>query len=105
MEAYGVGVTCILPGAVHDTKFASASNMMDALVWKVPIGRLNAATVASSIVKGMISGTPELVVGWFNFLCVRYVFLFLPTQIVSSICRVMWNPPTSFFRHYEKKCQ
>lgn len=60
LESFGVGVLCIMPGAVHDTKFASSSNMDDALIWKVPIGTLTAATVASSVVKGIITGSPHL---------------------------------------------
>ena len=36
LETYGVGVTCIMPGAVYDTSFLFESNMNDALIWKIP---------------------------------------------------------------------
>ena len=50
LETYGVGVTCIMPGAVYDTSFLFESNMNDALIWKIPCGRLTAPVVASSVV-------------------------------------------------------
>ena len=93
LETYGVGVTCIMPGAVYDTSFLFESNMNDALIWKIPCGRLTAPVVASSVVKGMIAGCPEIVVGWFNVLSVKYVLLLLPDRIRTFICKICWSPP------------
>ena len=52
--------------------------MDDALIWKVPFGRLTAPVVASSVVEGMIAGCPEIVVGWMNVAAVKYLLLLLP---------------------------
>lgn len=93
LESFGVGVTCVMPGAVYDTCFASASNMSEALVWKFPIGSLTAASVASSVVRGLIAGCPELVIGWLNVICVNYIFALLPSRIVTWICSISWSPP------------
>ncbi len=93
LEPYGVGVTCIMPGAVHDTDFASESNMKDATIWKIPFGKITAQVVARSTVNAMIRGSPEIVVGWFNTLSVKFVFLLLPDRLISIICRWCWNPP------------
>jgi short-subunit dehydrogenase len=93
LEPFGVGVTCIMPGAVHDTNFSSRSKMDDALIWKFPIGGLTAPIVASSVVRSMISGCPEIVVGWLNVVCVKFLFLLLPERIVTFVTRTFFNPP------------
>lgn len=91
LEAYNVAVTCVMPGAVLDTKFATQSNMQNALIWKFPIGGLTTEIVASCAVNGMIAGSSEIVVGYLNVICVRYIFLLLPERIVSIVCRLAWN--------------
>jgi len=96
LEPFGVGVTCVMPGAVMDTGFATRSNMENALVWKFPIGSLTSSVVASSTVHGMIEGSPEIVVGYLNVICVKYIFLLLPERIVSWICWLAWNVPPFF---------
>lgn len=99
LESYGVGVTCMMPGAVNDTNFALASNMKQSLVWKFPVGLLTAPTVASSVVKAMISGHPAIVVGWLNVICIKHIFLLLPARIVLLICRIAWDPPPFSSKH------
>lgn len=66
--------------------------MSDALIWQVPFGKLTAPIVASTTVQGMICGHAEIVVGWFNTISVRCVFLMLPKRLVALLCRIMWNP-------------
>lgn len=36
MESYGVGVTCLMPGAVYDTDFRGTSGTEQAFIWKLP---------------------------------------------------------------------
>lgn len=88
LETYGVGVTCIMPGAVDDKSFLVESNMNDAFIWKIPCGHLTAPVVASSVVKEMIVGCPEIVVGWSNVLLIKYVLLLLPDRIRTFMCKI-----------------
>eukprot|EP00557_Chaetoceros_sp_GSL56_P007433 CAMPEP_0176495032 /NCGR_PEP_ID=MMETSP0200_2-20121128/10433_1 /TAXON_ID=947934 /ORGANISM="Chaetoceros sp., Strain GSL56" /LENGTH=585 /DNA_ID=CAMNT_0017892869 /DNA_START=1961 /DNA_END=3715 /DNA_ORIENTATION=- len=64
MEGYGVGVTCIMPGAVRGTNFASNANMEDAVIWEFPFGILDPETVAECTVDAVILGRPMVIVGW-----------------------------------------
>jgi short-subunit dehydrogenase len=46
LEPYGVGVTCVMPGAVRDTEFKSKSNTEHALCWHLPFYTRTAQQVA-----------------------------------------------------------
>ena len=92
MEPFGVGVTCVCPGAVHDTHFAVGSNMKDASIWKVPFGKLTSEAVARSTIRGMIRGHPETIVGWFNAINFKFVVLLLPERMVTFVCTFAWSP-------------
>lgn len=93
MELFGVGVTSVCPGGVHDTYFAEGSNMKDASIWKVPFGKLTSEVVARSTIRGMIRGHPEIVVGWLNVISVKFFFLLLPERMVTYVCTFLWSPP------------
>ena len=45
LERHGVGVTCLMPGAVKGTSFAKASRWEDALCWKIPFYGMRAPRV------------------------------------------------------------
>jgi len=102
MEQYGVGVTCIMPGAVMQTAFASSAKMADALVWKFPVGRLTPEIVAESTVKAIIQGRQEVVVGWLNWLMVYIVGSIAPSRLVMLICEFTWKPPPFLTKMKEK---
>lgn len=102
LEAYGVGVTNIMPGAVYDTDFGIHSNMPEATIWKLPFGRLTSSIVATSTITAMIHGSPEVVVGWFNVLSCRFMFLLMPQRLVAIVCGLMWNPPPFFSKEKTK---
>ena len=93
MEHYGVGVTCIMPGAVMQTDFASSAKMANALIWKIPAGRLTPEIVAESTVKAIIQGRQEVVVGWLNWILVYIVGSIAPPRLVLLICEFSWKPP------------
>lgn len=53
---YGVGVTCLLPGAVKDTSFASNSDVEQAACFHVPGYAVTPELVAGVGIKGMLLG-------------------------------------------------
>jgi len=93
LEDYGVGVSCIIPGAVAETTFASSANMADATVWQFPIGRLTPEIVAESTVRTIIRGRQEVVVGWVNALLIHVVGYIAPSRLVMLIAEFSWKPP------------
>jgi len=102
MEDYGVGVTCIIPGAVAETKFASSANMANAIVWKFPIGRLTPEIVAESTVRSIIGGRQEIVVGWVNALLIHVVGYLIPSRLVMLIAEFSWKPPPILSKSKQK---
>ncbi len=92
LEPHGVGVTCIMPGAVKDTNFASYGKMTDSFVWDFPLVTLTPDIVAFSSVKAMIVGYPEVVVGWLNTVLVKVMSFLLPARIIVMICECSWRP-------------
>ena len=97
MESYGVGVSCIMPGAVKETSFAAIANMSDSVVWKLPFGGLTPEIVAESAVRAMLFGHREVVVGWINIVMVRVVSILLPRRLTVLVCENTWRPLPSFF--------
>eukprot|EP00536_Pseudo-nitzschia_multiseries_P000322 jgi/Psemu1/178274/e_gw1.4.75.1 len=49
METYGVGVTCLMPGAVFDTDFRNNSGTRKALVWYLPFYPKSPDSVAHQV--------------------------------------------------------
>ncbi len=101
LEEHGVGVTCIMPGAVKDTSFANTGKMTDSFIWDFPLVTLTPDTVAFSSVKAMIAGYPEVVVGWLNTIFVKVVSSLFPARIILMICECIWRP--SPFRLHKAK--
>eukprot|EP00554_Chaetoceros_debilis_P010283 CAMPEP_0194107532 /NCGR_PEP_ID=MMETSP0150-20130528/7398_1 /TAXON_ID=122233 /ORGANISM="Chaetoceros debilis, Strain MM31A-1" /LENGTH=354 /DNA_ID=CAMNT_0038795973 /DNA_START=256 /DNA_END=1320 /DNA_ORIENTATION=- len=93
LETYGVGVSCILPGGVRDTNFASAANMTDSLLWKVPFGQLTAEIVAKSAVNAMLKGHQEIVVGWVNVIFVLVATKLISPRLSMILCEIVTAPP------------
>lgn len=93
LERYGVGVSCILPGGVKDTNFATAANMTDSLIWKVPFGQLTAEIVAKTAVNAMCKGHQEIVVGWLNVILVLCGTKLLSARLSMILCEIATAPP------------
>jgi short-subunit dehydrogenase len=91
MEPYGVGVTCIMPGAVRDTDFASNANMRDAAIWSFPFGILSPEMVAECTVNAIILGRQVVVVGWMNALLAGIASKVLPSRFIVFLCEFGWK--------------
>jgi len=98
MEPYGVGVTCLMPGAVKGTAFGDRSNSADALCWKVPLYAKTPQAVAQTGVKAMLRGEAEVTPGWQNRAFIRVLKPVIPTRLHSLLAETMWNPLQNPFR-------
>ncbi len=93
LERYGVGVTCLMPGAVKDTSFALRSDANEATCFKVPFYPLKAQSVASTGVRALLhSGDGEVIPGWPNRLFLKILMPVLPPRLTSSIVALAWSP-------------
>ena len=92
LETYGVGVTCLMPGAIKDTSFAKESKSNDAICWKIPFYCKTAPEVASKGIHAMLSGDAEVVNGWQNRLLVRVAQPILPQRLTSMIVETSFKP-------------
>lgn len=58
MERYGVGVTCVIPGAVKETSFASRSNIEEAACFHFPGYAKSPELVAGEGIQSLMLGYP-----------------------------------------------
>jgi short chain dehydrogenase len=98
LEPYGVGVTCLLPGAVRGTEFRSRSNSQEALCWKIPFYSKTPSAVAECGVRAMLRGDTEVMPGVLNRLFVKVVKPILPQRMHNLLAEIMWNPLQLPFR-------
>ena len=92
MERYGVGVTCLLPGAVKDTAFASRSDVETAVCFQVPGYAKNPEDVAGEGIKAMMLGYPEVYPGWENKVFAKFLLTHLPARLSNMIGEYAWSP-------------
>ena len=92
LERYGVGVTCLLPGAVEDTSFASASGVEDAACFHFPGYAKTPELVAGEGIKGLMLGYPEVYPGWQNSFFVKMGLPMLPSRVSMLLGEWAWNP-------------
>lgn len=92
LEPFGVGMTCLLPGAVRNTEFRSRSNSRDALCWKLPFYLKSPHQVAEMGVRALLRGETEVTPGWMNRLFLKVLQPALPPRIHNLIAETMWNP-------------
>jgi len=92
MEKYGVGVTCLLPGAVKDTSFASRSNVEEAACFHFPGYAIEPELVASEGIKSLMLGYPESYAGWQNRAFVKTMLPMLPPRISTMVGEWAWSP-------------
>ena len=78
MERYGVGVTCLLPGAVKDTDFASRSDIEAAVCFQIPGYAKTPELVAGEGIKAMMLGYPEVYPGFENKFFAKIALTHLP---------------------------
>ena len=85
MEPYGVGVTCVMPGAVKDTEFKSRSDSDQALCWKIPFYPKTPQRVAEQGVKALLRGETESTPGWENRFFLKVLKPAVPVRAKSSV--------------------
>lgn len=92
MERYGVGVTCLLPGAVKDTNFASRSDVEAAACFHIPGYAKTPEFVAGEGIKALMMGYPEIYPGAVNRMFVKAFMPMLPPRFSTMIGEMAWNP-------------
>ena len=92
LEKYGVGVTCIMPGAVKGTSFAARSNAEEALCWKFPFYPMKAPNVAARGVRALLTGDAEVIPGWHNRLFLKVLSPLLPQRLITSVVGFSFTP-------------
>ena len=92
LEPHGVGVTCVMPGAVRDTGFKTRSQSEEALCWKVPFYSKTPQQVAEMAVRALLRGDTESTPGWQNRVFVKVMKPALPQRIHNIIAEIAWSP-------------
>jgi short chain dehydrogenase len=92
LEPHGVGVTCLLPGAVRDTEFRSRSRSQEALCWKLPFYTKTPQAVAECGIRALLRGDTEVTPGILNRVFVKVLKPILPQRLHNLLAEIMWNP-------------
>ena len=92
LEPHGVGVTCVMPGAVRDTDFKTRSKSEEALCWKIPFYTKTPQQVAEMAVRATLRGDTESTPGWQNRVFLKVMKPALPQRIHNIIAEMAWNP-------------
>jgi len=92
LERHGVGVTCLTPGAVKGTHFATRGGMDDALCWKYPFYSVTAPQVASRGVRALLKGDTEVIPGLANRIWLRILQPLLPSRVSLLVAETSWKP-------------
>ena len=92
MEQYGVGVTCLVPGAVEGTDFRETSDSQEALCWKLPFYSKSAEHVAKMGVRAMLRGETEVTPGWINRVFLKGLTPIIPQRVSIGLVELAWNP-------------
>jgi len=98
MERYGVGVTCIMPGAVKGTAFSSGNRALEeALCWKVPFYAMEAESIAGRSVRAMLVGDPaEIVPGWHNRAFLKVGVPMVPQRLTTVVVGLAFGVAPKF---------
>jgi len=102
LEPFGVGVTCLMPGAVCDTSFRSTSQSDEALCWKLPFYPRSAQIVARQGVRAMLAGDVEVVPGWQNRIFLKVLQPILPPRVTTLMVEIAWSPFQLSFPSFRK---
>ena len=92
LERFGVGVTCLLPGAISETGFRTSSNAQDALCWHIPSYARPPHQIAEAGVRAMLLGDTEVMPGWMNRAFIKVLMPIFPQRLHNWVAEVMWNP-------------
>jgi hypothetical protein len=103
MEPYGVGVSCLIPGAVRGTSFKAQSKTDEALCWKIPFYPLSPGKVAHQAVRGLLDGDVEITPGWMNRAFLKMAKPMLPQRIHNMVAELAWNPLTIHWPRFRRQ--
>lgn len=103
LEDYGVGVTCLMPGAVK-TEFRNRSGMSKALCWYLPKYPRPAEQVAHLGVTSVLDGDTQVIPGWQNRFFSHIMKPILP-QRIETICVQTAFSPLRIPRIFRRKQQ
>lgn len=92
LEKYGVGVTCIMPGAVKGTDFAVNSNCAESACWRFPCYPMSTPNVAARGIRALLSGDSEIIPGWHNRLFLKVFSPLMPQRLTTSIVGFSFSP-------------
>lgn len=92
LEKFGVGMTCLIPGAVSETDFRKRSHAEDALCWKIPYYPKSARCVAEVGVRAMLMGDSEVTPGWMNRAFLKVLMPIVPQRLHNWVAEIMWSP-------------
>lgn len=91
LEDYGVGVTCLMPGAVK-TDFRQRSGMSKALCWYLPNYPKPAEQVAHLGVASVLDGDTQVIPGWQNRFFSHIMKPILPQRIETICVQTAFSP-------------
>ena len=92
LEPYGVGVTCLMPGAVRDTDFRTRSKSHEAICWKIPFYTKAPSEVAKLGVRSLLRGDVEVTPGILNRVFLKVLKPGMPQRLHNIIVEMAWNP-------------
>lgn len=92
LEPYGVGVTLLMPGAVHGTEFKSRSHSQEAICWKIPFYSKSAPFVAECGVRALLRGETEVTPGLLNRVFLKVIKPVLPQRLHNLAAEIAWSP-------------
>jgi uncharacterized protein len=98
LESYGVGVTCLLPGAVRETAFRYQSGPSEALCWKIPFYPITPYQVARAGIRALLRGDTECTPGWQNRVFLKVLKPALPQRLHNILAETAWSPTPTLFR-------
>ena len=90
--ARGVAVTCAMPGAIRDTRFAADAQVEDAVIFQVFGMAQSAADVAQDIYRSSVHGKNQVVSGYLNKLYAHGMVRLLPEALASKVAGLCWHP-------------
>jgi hypothetical protein len=92
MEPFGVGVTCILPGAVADTQFRARSGTRQALCWYMPFYPRSPESVAHQGIVSVLDGDSQTIPGWQNRIFANIVRPIIPQRFEIMCVQAAFTP-------------
>lgn len=97
LEPFGVGLTCLMPGAVVETEFRRRSLSHQALTWKLPFVLKKPEQIAEIAIRALLRGDVEVVPGLANRGFVHVGKSLLPQRLHNIVAEIMWSPPESLY--------